>query len=67
MSPINGALVVGIPLFRYNEANQLTNLEGYFVSITNDKPFGWLLDAGEACMYANHDWVNNKLISMGEL
>lgn len=47
MSKNNGQIVVAIPLFRYHYQEELANLEGYTVSLTNGKPLAYIIDGGE--------------------
>ena len=71
MSPNNGALVIGTPLFQIVEDETLANIDDYVVAFSGSKPLAYALeieDEGKfACTLANAEWVNKKLISLGDL
>ena len=72
MSPMNGQLVVGIPLFRHHNANAdftatMCGPASYSVIVCEDKPLAYVLDCGEFAQVLSAKWVDEKLINLGEL
>lgn len=68
MSPQNGSLAVAVPLFRLQSSEPLTNLDGYSMIISNEKPCAYAVDAGPAGIVIwNAEFVESKLINLGEL
>lgn len=45
MAP-SGAICLAIPLFRWHHEEPLANLEGFTISVTNEKPIAYAVDCG---------------------
>lgn len=67
MSPMNGNLVVAVPLFRFQSEEVLEQLEGYSISLTNGKPIAYAIDMGESIQLMNAEFVESKLECLGDL
>jgi hypothetical protein len=71
MSPNNGQLVVGIPLFRSQYFDEqtvtVTGLESFVTTLCSDVPLAYILDCGEFAQVVSAKWVDEKLINLGEL
>lgn len=67
MSPQNGALAVGVPLFRLVNDSMIDNQDGYCVAITVKSPIAYVLDIGDECQLFSAEWVEKHLIDLGEL
>jgi hypothetical protein len=73
MSPMNGQLCVGIPLFRhhtqskYTEGNHFGLEIPFTVLLCASEPLAYILDCGEWAQVVSAEWVRKNLINLGEL
>lgn len=72
MSPNNGQLVVGIPLFRRpeSETTTISSISGSSYSITlmeDNKPSAYIIDCGSFAQVLAAEWVEKHLINLGDL
>lgn len=69
MSPNNGALCVGVPLFRHIEADELDATHGYSIKleVIQAEPLAYVLDIGETATIVAAEWAHEKLIQLGDL
>lgn len=67
MSPNNGFLCVGIPLFRMETKGELLHIKGYSIGISNNKPLAYIIDIGETKELMSAEFVENRLICLGDL
>lgn len=67
MSPVNGALVVGVPLFRLQHSEVMGAMEGYNIFLSNNKPLAYVIDFGESAQVLSFEFVEGKLINLGDL
>ena len=71
MSPNNGEIVVGIPLFKGPEQVELETTSSIpyrvYLTTTNIKPLAYILDAGDFNQVLAAAWVEEKLICLGDL
>ncbi len=69
MSPNNGQLVVGIPLVRVHHEESLGSLSGYTVTLTAEKPLAYIMDADHLMepQVLSAEWIENKMINLGDL
>lgn len=67
MSPRNGALCVGIPL--YSRQHESTNSFGYEVNLIYESqaPLAYILDIGSVAKVFSAEWVNKSLIALSPL
>lgn len=64
----NGNLCGGVPLFRMQHEESLCKMEGFVVSLTNEKPVLYLMDVGiDNLTPMNAEFVEGKLESIGDL
>jgi hypothetical protein len=66
MSPNNGQLCVGIPLFRwFHETSNAT----YPITIgwNDTNPLAYVLDCGAFAQVLSAEWVEDNLINLGDL
>lgn len=69
MAP-SGHLCVAVPLFRMFQEDALENLSGYVISLTNEKPIAYALDAGPEVgkpQLMNADFVEKNCEFLGDL
>lgn len=69
MSPNNGALCVGVPLFKKLENEELELVSGYSISlrVTPDEPLAYALDIGTSATIVAAEWVHSHLECLGDL
>lgn len=60
MSKTNGEIGIAVPLFRYHYSDELANLEGYVISVTDSKPLAYVIDAGPA--HGSPQLMNAKIV-----
>ena len=68
MSPNNGQLVVGVPLFRYIDHE--LGVPGYSISLVNhNKPLAYIIDADKLMtpQVLAAEWIESHMINLGEL
>lgn len=68
MSPINGALCVGVPLYRRHDMTD--NNFGYkiYFSAEEEKPVAYAIDFGaETLQLMNAEWIEENLEFLGDL
>jgi len=66
MSPNNGYLVVGIPLFRRHQQELQTH--GHSIYLVEDyHPLAYVIEADGVFQVLAAEWVENNLICLGEL
>lgn len=68
MSPINGELCVGVPLYQLTH-DTVTMIPGlYSIAFVTEKPVAWGLDVGgHVSELINASWVRDHLICLGDL
>lgn len=68
MSPMNGQLIIGVPLFRVSADQGFTvSNEQYSIQMFKNKPLAYILDAGKAWQVFAAAWIDKNLISLGDL
>lgn len=68
MSPNNGEVVVGIPLFKTHNSEEIPSFkDGYYIFLTNSEPLAYILDAGSFNQIVSAEWANKYLINLGNL
>lgn len=71
MSPNNGQLVVGIPLYqRFSYGDNADSPHGIRICIEDDEPLVYAVDCGpelENLHFMNAEWVEENMIFLGEL
>lgn len=71
MSPNNGVLCVGIPLFKIVEDDTLSRVDGYIIAFNQSKPLAYVLsieyEGKDVCTLASSEWVDGKLVPLGDL
>lgn len=68
MSPNNGQLIIGVPLF--TRQCQETDEYKILIQVESDKPVAYAIDCGpeiEVIHFFNAEWVESKLICLGDL
>lgn len=65
----NGEIAVAIPLFRIQLDQELAKIEGYSVTLTNEKPLAYVIDIGDGktCPILNATYVESKAQFLGDL
>ncbi len=67
MSPKNGALCVGIPLFKIHHFETVTQMADYQICALRGEPIAYVLDMGDVAPLVSAEWVHSQLINLGEL
>ncbi len=69
MSPNNGALCVGVPLFKsFDVGEPEYPWEARFsIALSDSKPLAYVLDMGDFAQVLSAEWVESKLICLGDL
>lgn len=67
MSPYNAEVAIAVPLFRIHHEQEITKLEGYSVTLTNEKPLAYVIQTPDDCQVMSSEFVENSLIFLGEL
>lgn len=71
MSKVNGELAIAVPLFRWDQENEIANLAGYSISITNERPVAYAIegsvDGDSFCQLMNTAFVTANLEFLGDL
>ena len=68
MSPNNGAICVGIPLFTEIEKADFLGLKGYRVSLTDSRPLAYAVDIGlPNFTFMNAEFFEKQMIPLGDL
>jgi hypothetical protein len=70
MSPNNAEVCIAIPLFRRIENECLTSMNDgvtFKVVAEQERPLAYILDMDFACEVVSAEWLESKLIFLGDL
>ena len=67
MSPNNGVLVIGVPLYRRHDLD-IGSSPHVILTVEDDDPMAYMIDYdGDRCSLLNAEWVEENLECLGEL
>lgn len=67
MSPNNGVLVVGIPLFRHQSYEMVTHIKDYSIALYSGKPWAYVVDCGDFAQVVSTEFIESEMINLGDL
>jgi phage-related baseplate assembly protein len=70
MSPNNAEVCIAIPLFRrieYDCLAKMNDVVNFKVSVEQERPLAYILDMDTACEVVSAEWLESKLIFLGDL